>query len=931
MRRVHIPRRNRSPANEWPTSQDQEGTLALPTLPPVRHGLAHPLHLLATQLRVPHSHQKIVPRPRLMSLLSSAVQYPLTLVCAPAGFGKTTLLAEWAKQSDWPVAWVSLTGSENDPVRFWAYFLAATQKVKSGLGEEAQSLLRNSGADGEEAFLIALLNELSAMEQEFVFVLDDYHLIESNLLHQAMAFLVERLPERMHLLIASRTVPLLPLARLRERGQLAELGPTDLSFNLEETAAFFGRQGSERLSIEQVSLLHAKTEGWVGALRLAASSLERQQDASDFIQHLTGSDRFIADYLVEEVLQQQHPNLQDFMLQTSILDRLWAPLCDSILDAAPGYSQARLEELERANLFLVTLDHAREWYRYNLLFADLLRTKLHQYHPELVPALYQRASLWFEQNGWNDEAVEMALAGQDFQRAAALIKVSRDLTVMQSDTSTLLRRINALPIEVVRSHPRLSLAKARALVPLGRVEEAEACLEDAEGTIRPDLDSEEEVYGAHSILGQAAAIRALIATTQYDASRIIAFSRQALDRLPADHRFLRGLVTLGLGVAHLLVADLPQARDALTEAVDLHVIAGNVLLTFLDRYYLAAVASLEGKFHDAADILRDALEAARTKTGAERPIAGLAHIALAHCLYRWNDLEGAIEHATRGLELSHGWWVRDAVYEANLTLARAYEARGDSDAALDARSRACELWNANFTFPFVGYAGIPDIQLWTRTEDASKRFQWVEASAPSLQTTGGASLEKIGQILAAANVLFVIGKLDHATRLLEPLPDMLQARRLNRHLIETQVLRALLYSSKKSQGQAMLALGQALELAEPEGLVRVFVDEGAPMLALLMEARQRGVAPSYVDQLLGAFGERARYVPAGVPALVEPLSARELEILSLMGSGLSPREAAQELTISVGTVRNHLKSIYAKLQVHNRVQAIQRAKESGLL
>ncbi len=930
MRLTNRSRNEPAPATESRVLPGHARAFVLPMLPLVPGSPVYPFHLLTAKLQIPHSRRNIVPRPRLNLRLDTAFQYPLTLVSAPAGFGKTTLLAQWARQREGPVAWVSLSRSDNAPIHFWAYFMAALQNL-SDLGDEALSLLRTFGEQDIESFLIAVLNQIHTLENPSLLVLDDYHTIEADAIHQAMAFLLEHLPEQMHFVIATRTAPPLPLARLRERGQLAELFMTDLSFSPEECADLFTRVGSVSLSPQEISLLHTKTEGWVGALSLVALSLASQPNPSQVIARLTGSDRLIADYLTEEVLGLQSPDLQDFMLKTSILDRLCAPLCDAVLGPDKRDSQERLEALERANLFLIALDRERQWYRYHPLFADLLRDQLQKNHPNLTSDLYRRASLWYEQNGGCDEAIQMALAGQDFGRAVVLIKANRDAMTMRSDMNTLLRWVEALPAETIRSHPRLSLAKARSLVPLGRVQEAEACLQDTEATIHSDASSEQAAYGARSIRGEVAAIRALIAISQSDANRIIANSHQALEFLPPDHLFLRGLVSLSMGVAYLLTADLPHARQALDEAVNIHLAAGNVLLTYLSKYYLAEAASLEGKWHAAAEISREALEIARTESGRELPIASLAHIALARCLYKWNDLEGAIQHASLGLELSQGWWVRDAVHEANLTLALALEARGDLNAALAAHRQACQLWNGKFDSPFAGHAGIASLRLWARAEDLSPQFEWAEGLERAFHPDGDLTPAKGREMLAAANLLLVEGKLDPAARLLEPLPRTLEAHGLVRQLIQVHILRALVYSAQGNPGRALLALNPALALAEPEGLVRVFVDQGAPMLALLRQAQRRGIAPAFVDRLLAAFGQPTRDTPVGAPSLVEPLSKRELEILRLIAHGLSTQEAAQQLMLTVGTVRKHVEHIHSKLRVHSRLQAVERARALRLL
>lgn len=925
--------------SSWPVSPRALGP-TVDILSLASNGLPTQRMLLTTKLHVPRLSTDLVPRPRLVALLDAHDERLLTLICAPAGSGKSTLLAEWAGACGSRIAWISLDEGDNEPPRFWAYIVAALDSVDRTLSENARLLLQSFGSDPIEPFLDALINEIALLPESITLVLDDYHVIASDAIHDGIGYLLDHIGGRsgahhqrpsLRLVIASRTVPPLALARQRVRGQVSEVDALAMAFSAAEVAEFLHAVGMRDLSEREIAVLQDKTEGWAAGVRLAALALERQSDASSFIANLTGSHRLIADYLTDELLRHQHPSVQDFLLKTSVLERFCAPLCDATVQDDGSGSQAILEHLERTNLFIVALDNERHWYRYHHLLADLLRDRLRQTQPGLVRLLYRRASAWYADNDLIEEAIQTALAAKDAELAARLVESACDQIAMSSEMGTLQRWIEALPDGLVQTRPRLSLAKAWSLIPHERLEEAETYLRHAEQCVYEGDGCDWSVGAARELLGQVAAVRAVIATIEYDVPRIIASSRGALELIPPEHFYLRGLTNLGLGVAYAITGDLSAARRVLTEVMNLRNAAGNVLLTYLGLYHLAKVANREGKLHEAATFARDALTLAQTSSGTELPIAGLAHITLAGLAYEWNDLDGAIAHVERGLELSQGWWVRDAVVEAYYTLARIRQAQQDRGGALLAHRHGYELAARHHARPFITHEAIPNLRTWFRAGSLQDGLEWAQDLQKQTQAQGDLDPARLWEAPAAAHLLFAAGRIEQAARLLDPLVEAVELRGFNRQAVEVLVLRAVLFLTKGDRAQAMIALVRAVLLAEPEGYVRIFLDEGAAICELLEQARDRGIADEYVNRLLAAFGPRQGQGATATTTLVEALSGREMEVLRLLAAGLTSKEIASCLVITVGTVKNHLKSIYGKLQVHTRLQAVQRACAIGLI
>lgn len=917
-----------------------------------------PISLLTTKLYIPRVRPDSVPRPRLIERLRQESSGRLTLISAPAGFGKTTLVGEWIPHSERCVCWVSLDESDNEPVRFWSYFIAALQMLRADLGENTQAILDAQGQQRHspwpESFLTLLINEIAAFPDEFALVLDDYHAINTPAIHEGITFLLDHLPRSIHLIIASRTDPPLPLARWRARGQLSEIHTDELRFTPEETAAFANQVMGLNLTSEDIDALEERTEGWIAGLQLAALSMQGRnpQDQHNFIALFTGSHRYILDYLAEEVFNRQPENVQNFLLQTAILDRLNGSLCEAVTGQADGGEM--LESLERAHLFIVPLDDKRRWYRYHHLFADVLRHRLRQEQPDLIPELHRRAAAWYDQNNVISETMKHALTAPDFDRAANLIEKSYPGMISHCSATILLNWIDALPEELIRSRPRLSLAKAWIIIHLDRMEEAEAYLEDAEKTIRTADSDKVEV---RSILGEIAAVRATMAVMRDDAQRIIESARQALKYLPDEQQYLRGILSANLSVAYILLGNIAAARRAGNEAVRVGNAINNKTVLFFGHFCLAGITLSEGRLRRCVEHLHQALQAAKTSSSTIKepelhhigvnylPISTLAHRMMGEVLYECNDLESAVRSVDISLELSRHWWVRDEKIKTYMILARAQQARGNQAAAFAALQQAEQLAEDQYIPCMLTRVAVSQIRQWISKGHLDAALHWADMRSPF----GGQqkpkpedhwSFPQEFEVMALVRLLIARDKFEEAEWCLDPVLRSLESRKLILELIDALVLRALIFHARGNTDDAIAVLGRALSLAEGEGYIRTFVDEGEPMEALLK--RVTGKSRAYAAKLLTVFNipeskngaskeQPATILEISGGVLIEPLSRRESELLPLLANGLSNQEIANKLYISVDTVKVHLKHIYGKFEVSSRTQAVARARELKLL
>jgi LuxR family maltose regulon positive regulatory protein len=914
--------------------------------------------LLSTKLSVPAVRSSLVPRRRLSERLEEGLQRKLPLVSAPAGFGKTTLLSAWVGEISGgrPVAWLSLDPGDNDPVRFWRYYITAIDQLQPGSGESALTLLGAPQASPIEVVLTILLNELAVLPTEAVLVLDDYHLIESGVIHEALTFLIEHLPPRVHLMIATRADPPLPLSRLRGRGDLNELRADDLRFTPDEAAMFLNQVMGLELSAENFAELEGGTEGWVAGLQLAALAMRDHADVAGFIASFTGSNRHVVDYLAEEVLGQQPEELRGFLLETSILDRMCAPLCDAVTGHTDG--QTTLERLEHANLFVIPLDDERRWYRYHHLFADVLRQCLYQAPADLVPALHQRASGWFEEEGLVPEAIHHTLAAQDWERAVRLIEASGMAVVLSRQVQTVLGWIDGLPEELVRERPVLCTIHAIALVFLNRLDAAEARVQDAERCLRGNPMTDE----ARAILGRGAVIRAVIARFSGNLERCVAMARQALELLPETEATARerAAAMTNAALAYQVSGDVtPENERLLEEAVASSRAIGDQIPLLNSINSLARLQTLQGRLRTAAATYEEAARAVSGREGLRNAVNSAAYyVGLGDIHREWNDLDAAERYLRRGLDLVTGALAvgADVVTQVYLSLASLEQARGRSTDARTALEVFANLARQRDFFPLLVARGqAVKARLALMQDDLPSAVHWAEASGLGVEDEPRYPRE--AEYLVLARVLIAQGQndevgshLDDALGLLDRLFKLAEGGGRLGSVIGILALRALALHAQHGPSEALAALDRALVLAQPEGYVRLFVDEGTPMVGLLSEllkAQRRGPYDAhqlpllgYVRRLLAAFESPHTSTNPPPPGgfaqgqdqpLLDPLTAREMEVLEVIAEGLSNQEIADRLFIEVGTVKGYVHSLLRKLEVDNRTKAVARARELHII
>jgi LuxR family maltose regulon positive regulatory protein len=914
--------------------------------------------ILTTKLYIPPARPELVPRPRLIERLNAGLRAAckLILISAPPGFGKTTLLSAWIKDRapHLRAAWLSLDESDNDPARFLSYLIAALQTVDGGIARGALDALRSPQPPPLEEIVTVLINDIGAIPDVIALVLDDYHLVTAQPIHAAVVFLLDHLPGNLHLVIATRSDPPLPLPRLRARGQLTELRQTDLRFTPDEAGQFLRQVTQTELSADQVAALTFRTEGWIAGLQMATLALQARvstlgrKDLASFVAAFAGSQHYILDYLMEEVFQRQSESICSFLLHTSILDRLCGPLCDAVLAQSliersgaqgPGNSQTMLEHLDHANLFVLPLDDHQRWYRYHRLFADLLQKRLYQAHADLVPTLHRRASEWYEQNGDMAEAIDHALAAGDFERAVHLVEQVAEATLMRSETVTFMNWVDKLPEELVRARPDLGVLHGWALLIGGRPLDV----------VESRLESIDTSLGV--IASKVALLRACFAAFQGRISVTAEMTRQVLEQLPENELFMRINAAWLLSNTFVATGDFPAARQAFGELARTSLQAGHAMIAVGAWTHLAEVHLRLAQTHEAKAAYEKAIDVAADAQGQRLPVAGEALMGLGDLCRELNEPDAALHYTLEGIELSRLWRPVNAAI-GYITLARIRQMQGnwqDADEAMQvARQLAAQYDTTNIDD--LGVA-LYRAQLWVKQGHLDAAAQWArergldgEVDPAELDRKDdwvSFHLRKY-EYLVWVRLLLAQHRPDKALSILEPMHRRMEQQGRTRLLIETLMLKALALRAQGNVTQAMAVLERALSLAEPGGYIRLFADEGPSMARLLREAAAHGFAPKYIAKLLAAFaakmpGEQRTPETASFPSvsaqssLVEPLSERELEVLRLLAAGLSNPEIAQELYIAVSTVRSHAKSIYGKLNVHGRWEAVQRAQELGLL
>jgi LuxR family maltose regulon positive regulatory protein len=901
--------------------------------------------LLETKLHVPRWRRGLVARPRLSERLSRGAESALTLVSAPAGFGKTTLLAEWLAAAPFDgrsVAWLSLDQGDNDPALFWTYFVAALKTAAPGVGANTLSLLQSPRPPGEAA-LVALLNDLDAISNDVVLVLDDYHVIDARDVQDGMAFLLEHLPPQIHLVIGSRTDPALPLARLRGRGELVEIRAADLRFTPGEAAAYLNGVMGLVLTARDVAALEGRTEGWIAALQLAALSLQGREDTGAFIDGFAGDDRYIVDFLAEEVLERQPGHVQQFLLQTSILDRLSGPLCDAVTGQDGG--KAKLAALERGNLFLVPLDDRRRWYRYHQLFADVLQARLRDEQPDEVPDLHRRASAWYEQNDEPSEAIRHALAAQDFERAADLVELAIPAMLRSRQEVAVLGWLELLPDEVVRVRPVLSVGFAGALLAGGEFEGVEARLREAERWLGGATGSRRgsQAPAAEMVVVDDAEFRRLpaeielyraaLAMARGDGPGTVRHARRALGLSPADEHLGRASAAALMGLASWASGDLEAGYSGYAECMAGLRRAGYIADTFGCAIALADIRRAQGRLGEAMRTYEQALQRAPQQGGSVLRGTADMYVGMSEVHRERDDLHAATQQLLRSQELGEHIGLPQNRYRWRVAMARIREAEGDLGGALDLLNEAERLYVGDF-FPNV--RPVPALRARVRVAqgELGEALGW--AREQGLSVVDDLSYLRESEHITLARVLLARyaaeraeRSIGEATRLLERLLRAAEEGARTGSVIEILVLQALAHQMRGGVPAALVSLKRALTLAEPEGYVRIFVDEGPPMASLLRAAAKQGIAPSYVRRLLAAVSKTEDSTPVS-QGLIEPLSERELDVLRLLGTDLGGPAIARELVVSLNTVRTHTKNIYAKLGVNNRRAAVRRARELDL-
>jgi LuxR family transcriptional regulator, maltose regulon positive regulatory protein len=943
--------------------------------------------ILATKLYILPLRPKVVSRPRLIERLNEGLPRKLTLISAPAGFGKTTLVSEWLATCARPAAWLSLDEGDNDLTRFLTYFVTALQTIVPAIGEGMLAVLQSSQPAGiplgPESMLTALLNEITTIADDFVLVLDDYHVIDATPVNHALTFLLEYLPPQMHLVITTRDDPQLALARYRARGQLTEMRATDLRFSLAEAVQFLDQVMGLSLSAAESATLETRTEGWIAGLQLAALSMQGHQDVTKFIQEFAGDHRYIVDYLVEEVLQRQPEPVRSFLLQTAILDRLSGPLCDAVTGQAEG--KARLDALERGNFFVVPLDDKRHWYRYHHLFAEVLSAYLREEQPDHVPILHRRACEWYEQNGQRADAIRHALAAEDFERAGALIELAVPEMRRSRQEAALLGWLKALPDELVRARPVLSVHYAAALLSGGELEGVEARLRDAERWLdmtagrraqeapspHPDLSRGAAREGSHPpetgpesfddaqdelrrrmvvvdeeefrrLPGSIAIYCAGYALARGDVAGTITYAWRALDLMPEQEHLGRGSAAGLLGLAFWASGDLEAAHRTYAEGMASLQRAGHIADAINGAIALADIRIAQGRLHEAMRTYEQALQLATEQgTPVPRGVADM-YVGMSE-LYRERDnLNTATQYLLQSKEQGAHPGMPQNRYRWRVAMARIREAEGDLDGALDLLHEAERLYVSDLS-PSVRPVTALKTRVWVAQGRLGEALDWVREQG--LSTHDDLSYLREFEHITLARILLERYKSDRAGHslfeamgLLARLLRAAEAGGRTGRVIEILALQALAHDVQGNISAALIPLQQALMLAEPQGYVRIFVDEGPPMAQLLEQAAKHGIAPNYVRQLLTAFGKAEDSTPVNQVLLaqrthsaIEPLSERELEVLKLLATELNGPEIAHRLMVSLSTMRTHTNNIYSKLEVNNRRAATRRAEELNLL
>jgi LuxR family transcriptional regulator, maltose regulon positive regulatory protein len=918
-----------------------------------------PVPILTTKLYIPPPRPNAVQRPRLIDRLNAGLRAgcKLALISAPAGFGKTTLVSEWiAALTPSPsplgrgegvrVAWLSLDENDSDLTRFLTYFVATMQTIAPQFGEGLLAALQ-SAQPPTDTLLTSLLNELVTLPDRFTLVLDDYHMLDCKPIDEALTFLLDHLPLHMQLVITTREDPQLPLARLRARGQLIELRAADLRFTPDEAAEFLNHAMGLSLSPENIAALESRTEGWIAGLQLAALSMQGRSDTTSFIESFSGSHHFVLDYLLAEVLQQQAADVQTFLLRTSILDRLCGSLCEAVLLTPAGSGQLMLEYLEHANLFSVPLDNERRWYRYHRLFADLLRQRLQQIAPDSAD-YHRRASRWYGDNSFMAEAFQHALAARDFDRAADVAQQAWPIMEGTFQTAAWLSWIKQLPENVIRARPVLCVQIGRAFSDAGEPEPSERYLQEAECGLAGTADRAE----FRPLPGNIALIRAYNAQVQGNVAETVKYAELAQQLIAEDDVFQRAQAAITLEFTHWASGNLTAAQRALVEWMKAMGEIGNEIFVIASAFAVADIQIAQGRLREALRTYEQAVQAAAEAGPEAQAITAHHQLGMALLYHELNNAEACAAHWQQAAELGQRTTLVDWSYRWHVAQAHIKQAEGDYDAALELLDEAQRVYVKN-PVPDVRPIAALKAQIYLRQGRWTKAQEW--AHERGLLPTDAIDYLREFEYLTLARVLMAEGAHRSAVELLERLRVAAAAQDRAGNVIEILIAQALAQQAQGDTSAAYSALDLALTLAEPEGYVRVFVNEGEEMQVLIAECRvllekQRDREGQklieYADKLLAAFprpvvpqsttpalhqAQRGASVRNQPSEIVDSLSPRELEVLRLIEQGLSNQEIADRLYLAVSTVKGYTRTIFDKLQVQRRTEAVARARELSLL
>ena len=892
--------------------------------------------ILATKLFIPPPRPKVVPRPRLIERLHEGLHGKLTLIAAPAGFGKTTLVSAWLATDERPAAWLSLDEADRDPTRFLAYLIVALQTIAPHLGEGVLGMLQSPQSSPSESILTTLLNEIATIPNNFVLVLDDYHVIDATAVDQALAFVLEHLPPQMHLVITTREDPQLPLARYRARRQMTELRATDLRFTPTEATGFLNQVMGLNLSMEDVTALEARTEGWITGLQLAAISLRGHEDATNFIKSFTGKHHFVMDYLLAEVLQQQSARVQTFLLRTSILDRLCGPLCDAVLLEPSASGPETLEYLEQANLFIVPLDHERRWYRYHHLFADLLRQRLGQsLSPGEIKELHIRASEWYEQNNLMLDALHHALKAEAFERAARLAEDVWQNMNRSFQTVAWLAWVKKIPHAVVSVRPTLCVLIGRTYADDGDLDASERYLKNAEYALAGRMDQEE----SKPLPGTIALVRATNAQNQGSLAETVKYAELAIQLTPKEDTFLLAQAFITLGMTHWATGDLEASLQAMHVWMKEMQRLGNQEFVVASAFAVADMEVILGRLREAKNSLQQSIQQAGALGPQAEPVTAHHHLGLGLLAHEQGDDAAMTQHLQIAADLGQrtpliNWSSRWIIAQAWLQ-----EADDAWDAALERLTEAERVYVKN-PVPITQPIAAHKARVYLKQGRLDRAQIWAQERGISVEDEVRYLSEY--EHLTLARVRLAEGSFDGVNDLLERLLALAEAQHRTGSVIEILLTQALVDQAQGDRLHAHAALERALRLAEPEGYLRTFVEKGEAMRQLLLDFssanKKQPAHPlhSYVDKILAAFSPPVKVISKSAlsnqaPEIIEPLTDRELEILHLMAQGLSNHEIGQRLFLALNTVKGHNRHIFGKLQVQRRTEAIARAREIGLL